>query len=172
MVQPQGMFTHVVGTMDLFCFASRTERNIRIGIENRLWAVSTLLNQQTMAARRTRARLYFREGACGLLYCNPTHSFTTPFVALSKADPDRVVTEVWPEPWCLPFDIEPLGNLSKQIAAEDAKERWPILQQRLARINARGGVSAAMNMTGTTVFARVPISTQDWELILRDLAVK
>lgn len=40
--------------MNLFCFASKNAKNIQIGIENQLWAVATLLNQQSMAARATK----------------------------------------------------------------------------------------------------------------------
>lgn len=80
--------------MDLFCFASHTESNIRIGIASKLWAVSTLPNQQTMAGRRRRAQLYLREGSCGLHSCNPTHSFTTPVIVISTVDQDRIVTDI------------------------------------------------------------------------------
>jgi len=161
-----------VESMDLFCFASKNAENIRRGIQHQLRAVATLLNQQSMAARRTKARRYFRPGALGLLYCNPTHSFTTPFIVVSQADPDEVVTDIWPEPWCLPFEIETLGDLSKQLRAEEAKERWPVLRQRLAANNGRGGVSAAVNITGTTVFVPVPIIEEDWGIIRGDLATR
>jgi hypothetical protein len=51
---------------------------------------------------------------------------------------------------------------------EDAWERWPVLQNK---VRGPGGISAAMNITGTTVFVPVEISVKDWELILEDLAV-
>ena len=116
--------------MDLFCFASRNARNIELGIEHKLWAVGTLLHQSSMAARVTKAHRYLHEGACGLLYCNPKHAFTTPFIVRSRADPVKVVNDVWPEPWRLPFKIEPLGDLSRQMPADEAKKRWPFLQDR------------------------------------------
>jgi hypothetical protein len=155
--------------MDLFCFASRNIRNIELGIENKLWAVGTLLNQSSMAARITKAQRYFHEGAHGILYCNQNHSFTTPFIVRSRADPIRVVTEVWPEPWRLPFKIEPLGDLSRQISADEAKEQWPFV---IDRLKTKGGVTAAMNITGTTVFIPVIIASDDWAVICRDLATK
>ncbi len=154
--------------MDLFCFACRNEQNIRLGIEHQLWAVASLLNAQSMAARITKAERYMQVGAKGLLYCNPRQSFTTPFVVRSKADPDALVQNVWPESWRLPFKIETLGNLSRQLPAKDAERRWPFLQKRLGR---SGGVSAAMNLTGTTVFVPVEITSDDWELICADLAI-
>jgi|GEM_PF-917504 len=158
------------GDMDLFCFASRSIENIQIGIANQLWAVATLSNVQSMAARVTKAQRYFRAGAKGVLYCNPTQSFTTPFRVLTDADPEAVVTDVWPEPWRLPFQIEPLGDLSRQLPADLARERWPVVATRWARNKGRGGISAAMNITGTTVFVPVQITPSDWDQILEDLA--
>ena len=156
--------------MDLFCFASRNTRNIELGIENKLWAVATLTNQQSMKARTTKAMKYLHPGARGILYCNPTQSFTTPFVVRSNADPDRVVTDVWPEAWCLPFEIEPLGDLSRQVTREAAAQSWPVVQRRMAKNQGRGGISAAMNITGTTVFVPVDIDEENWGVILDDLA--
>lgn len=158
--------------MDLFCFASKNIENIRIGIEHQLWAVATLLNQQTMAARRTKAQRYLHPGAFGVLYCNPLHAFTTPFIVRSRADLYSVVMDIWPEPWCLPFKIETLGNSERRMSAEEAAKRWPIVMQRLDANNGRGGISAAMNITGTTVFVPVSITGEDWEQICNDLATK
>ncbi|WP_148042275.1 hypothetical protein [Pseudomethylobacillus aquaticus] len=158
--------------MDLFCFASRNVENIKRGIDHQLWAVGTLPNQQSMAGRITKAQRYLRPGAFGVIYCNPLHAFTTPFIIRSHADPAAVVNDVWPESWRLPFKIETLGDMSKLLPAEEAKARWPILQKRLERNSGRGGVSAAMNITGTTVFVPVPITHEDWEIICQDLATK
>lgn len=156
-----------VNGMDLFCFPSKNARNFELGVKHRLWAVGTVLNHSSMAARVTKANRFLHVGACGLLYCNPTHSFTVPFIVRSRADSVRVVTDVWPEPWRLPFDIEPLGDLSRQLSAEGARKRWPFLEER---VGPRGGVSAALNFTGVTVFVPVAITTDDWALICRDLA--
>jgi hypothetical protein len=153
--------------MDLFCFASRNLRNIMLGVEHKLWAVGTLLNQQSMAARTTKALRNLHEGAYGLLHCNPTHSFTVPFIVRSRVDPNKVVNDVWPEPWRLPFKIEPLGDATRQLSAAEAKDRWPVVRDRWG---AKGGVSAAMNLTGTTVFVPVPIVASDWKAICEDLA--
>jgi hypothetical protein len=156
--------------MNLFCFASKNIQNIRTGIEHKLWAVGTLLNQVSMMGRITKARRYLRPGDYGVLYCNPLHSFTTPFIVRSYADPDAVIEDVWPEPWVLPFRIEPLGNLSKMLPAEDAAKNWPVVRRRLSANRGRGGVSAAMNITGTTVFVPVQINSEDWKQICLDLA--
>jgi hypothetical protein len=155
--------------MDLFCFASRDVRNIEIGIEHQMWAVGTLMNQSTMAARITKAQRYMRPGAFGVLYCNPLHSFTTPFIVQSYADPVRVVTDIWPQPWRLPFKIKTLGSLSRRLHKDDAAKRWPTLKARLGERHNAGGVSAAFNITGTTVFVPVDIDAVDWAAICEDL---
>jgi hypothetical protein len=80
-----------------------------------------------------------------------------------------VVTDVWPEPWRLPFAIEPLGEPSLQLSGKEAVQRWGFVA---ARMGPKGGVSAAMNLTGTTVFVPVPISNEDWNQICMDLAAR
>lgn len=154
--------------MQLFCFASRNAENIQRGIRAKMWAVSTV-GDSVMRSRRTKAERYFGPHAKGVLYCNPTHSFTMPFIATSKADPDQVVADVWPEPWVLPFSIQPLGDLRRQLHKDEAAKRWPILFHRMAHM---ASVSAALNITGTTVFVPTEITEEDWGAILRDLAIE
>jgi hypothetical protein len=48
---------------------------------------------------------------------------------------------------------------------DDARARWPVLQKSTQK-----SVSAAMHITGTTVFVPVQITNEDWEIILCDLA--
>ena len=72
--------------MDLFCFASKNLENIRRGIEAKIWAGASV-SDSAMRGRKTKARRYFKTGAHGLLYCSMTHTFTTPFIATSEADP-------------------------------------------------------------------------------------
>jgi len=148
--------------MYLFCFASRNFENIVRGYEAKRWAVS-----KAGPSRVGKAKKYLKVGERGLLYCGPTHSFTVPFLVKSEVDIEAVVSDVWPEPWVLPFEIEPLGNPKKMLRADSAKLLWPCLQGRL---DTRGGVTAALNITGVTVFSPNQISEQDWNLILRDLA--
>jgi len=154
--------------MRLFCFASRNIRNIQIGIKHQMWAVASV-SDGAMAGRITKAQRYLRPGDFGVIYCNALHAFTTPFIVRSCADPDKIEKDIWPEAWVLPFKIETLGNLSRTVSKE-ASERWSIVRQRMANIQGRGGVSAAMNITGTTVFVPVPITQSDWDQICGDLA--
>jgi hypothetical protein len=152
--------------MQLFCFASKNVENIRRGIDAKMWAVATT-SSSSMSGRITKARRYFEPGSHGLLYCTETHSFTTPFLATSKADPRAVITDIWPEPWRLPFSMKPLGNLQKQVHMDLAKVLWPILKNC-----GLGGVTAAMNATGATVFSPLQITEDDWEAILDSLATE
>lgn len=151
--------------MDLFCFASRNEENIWRGYKARMWAVATVSDSQ-MRGRVTKANKYLKNGSRGLLYCAPTQSFTVPFIVMSSADPHKIVKDIWPEPWVLPFKINPLGNPSRKISAASAELRWPYFHRRP---HLWGGVTAAMNATGVTVFVPVDISEEDWTLILADL---
>src|SRR5262249_42004450 len=95
-----------------------------------------------------------------------THSFTTPFFVYSTPDPDRVVTDIWRERWRLPFRIHPLGDPTRQVNMDDAKKAWPILQASKSP-----SVSAALNITGTTVFVPSEISSEDWSLIITSLSI-
>jgi hypothetical protein len=150
--------------MDLFCFASKNVENIRRGITAKRWAVATV-SASAMRTRITKADRYFGPGSHGLLYCAETQSFTTPFVATSKADPEAVITDIWPEPWVLPFFLKPLGDLRKQVHKDLAEVSWSVLNHC-----GSGGVTAAMNATGVTVFTPVEIPEQDWQTIRDQLA--
>lgn len=154
--------------MNLFCFASKNVDNIWLGTRAKKWAVATV-SDSAMRGRITKAKKYLVPGVHGLLYCNPTQSFTTPFVVTSEADPEAVVTEIWPEPWRLPFSIEPLGDPGLQLHKDEAVERWSI---HIERLRDYPSVSAALNITGTTVFVPTDISEAAWDLILQDLGNK
>jgi len=149
--------------MELFLFASNTVTNIWAGIGAGLWAVAET-SPSDMKARITKSKR-MHIGAAGLFYCKETQAFTTPFLVCSAPDPELRVTDVWPEHWRLPFRIHPLGNPARQVSADQAKARWSILKDVGA-----GGVSAALNITGTTVFVPKEIAAEDWSLILSDLS--
>jgi hypothetical protein len=57
-----------------------------------MWAVQKASPAQ-MKARITKSH-HLRVRSLGLLYCNETHSLTTPFVVYSDPDPEKVVTDV------------------------------------------------------------------------------
>jgi len=149
--------------MELFCFASKNLTNIWAGIGAQMWAVNET-SPTDMKGRITKSKR-MKIGSAGLLYCNETHSLTTPFIVYSEADPDLAISNIWPEKWRLPFRIHALGDPSRQLLAEHAKTRWPILHDI-----GPGGVPAALNLTGTTVFVPKEVSSDDWSSILTDLA--
>ena len=128
-----------------------------------MWAVAET-SPSDMKARTTKSKR-MKVGSLGLLYCNETHAFTTPFLVYSEPDPERAVSDIWAEKWRLPFRILPLGNPLRQLYMGDAKKKWPVL-----KASTTASVSAAMNITGTTVFVPVEISADDWALIIGELA--
>jgi hypothetical protein len=150
--------------MEIFCFASKNLTNIWAAIGARTWAVAET-SPTDMKGRITKAKR-MKVGALGIIYCTETQSFTTPFITVSEPDAGKTIDTIWQESWRLPFSIHPLGNPSRQVHASTAKQKWAAL----ANVGA-GGVSAAMNITGTTVFVPVDISADDWALMLSDLHV-
>jgi len=130
-----------------------------------MWAVAET-SESDMRGRITKSKR-MTVGSLGILYCNETHSFTTPFLVYSEPNPEKVIDDIWPEKWRLPFRIHPLGDPSRQVHMDNAKKSWPILKKSSA-----ASVSAAMNITGTTVFVPVQISSDDWAAIINDLATQ
>lgn len=155
--------------MKLFCFASRNLENVWLGVRHRKWAVATV-SHSAMKTRCTKARNNIIPGVHGLLYCNPLHAFTVPFVAASTADLDTVVKDIWPEGWVLPFSIRPLGDPRRTVSQEQAMAHWPILIKRQEERGIKS-VSAALNITGATVFTPTEITRRDWQMILDELAI-
>jgi hypothetical protein len=142
--------------LELFLFTSKNGAG--------MWAVSET-SPRDMQARITKSKR-MRVGSLGLLYCSANQCFTTPFIVYSEADPKKVVTDVWPEQWRLPFRIHPLGNPTRLVHKDEAKKQWPVLQG-----SASNNITVELNITGTTVFVPSPITQKDWELMLKGLAV-
>jgi hypothetical protein len=149
--------------VDLFCFASDSIGHVEIAVKTRLWAVARTTDSDNLA-RTTKAKRYMKVGSFGIFYCSDRHAFTTPFMTLSPVDQNRIVSDVWSGSWCLPFRILPLGTTTRLVGKDIARSNWPVL--RNSRV---ASVSAAMNLTGTTVFVPKEISPEDWELIVKDL---
>lgn len=57
-----------------------------------MWAVAET-SPSDMKARITKSKR-MKVGARGLLYCDETHSFTTPFMVYSEPNPDKVVADI------------------------------------------------------------------------------
>ena len=104
-------------------------------------------------------------GSAGVFYCKETQSFTTPFLVYSEPGENQIIKHVWAGEWHLPFRIHALGTPVKQMTSEIAKAEWAPLKGAGA-----GGVSAALNITGTTVFVPKEVTSDDWAYLLRQLA--
>jgi hypothetical protein len=150
--------------MDIYVFASKNLTNIWAGIGARLWAVSQTDDTATSLGRKTKSQS-IRLGSFGILYCVDTHSLTTPFIVYSKPDPDRIVVNVWPEKWVLPFRILPLGTPDLQLSSELAKRALPIFQKSEEK-----NFGKVFHVQAVTAFSPTSIGAEDWEELIRHLA--
>lgn len=151
--------------MDLFVFSSRSLTNIWAGLGARMWAVSQR-DESAMRELKTKAgRMYL--GALGLLYCSDPNiqALTTPFLVYSSPDPNKVIDNVWPEPWVMPFRIHPLGTPDKQLHKDTAKTLLPIFKAKNTT-----NIGHAFAIQPTTVFVPTTISSEDWQIIIEHLA--
>ncbi|WP_139225684.1 hypothetical protein [Paracidovorax konjaci] len=99
--------------MEILVFSSSTQTNIWAGYGAECWAVSS--KQAANASLRTRAQ-NIKLGKFGILYCVETKSVTMPFVVTSSADMSKVIANIWPQPWELPFNLKPIASPAKSIA--------------------------------------------------------
>src|SRR5262245_36028132 len=113
--------------MKLYSFASENLTDIWAGIGAGMWAVGESDNPSFVKGRITKASR-MPIGAFGILYCNETGSLTVPFVVYSKADPERIETQVWSKAWVLPFAIKALGNPRRKLTRDRARQIVPSLK--------------------------------------------
>ncbi len=145
--------------IDVYCFSSRNQTNLWAGYGARMWAVSDCDKQQ-MEARKTKT-LSFPIGGFGLLYCSAGEFFTMPFKIASEPA-WRMEDKIWPEPWALPFKIEPLGSPAVRMTKDHAKRVLDCLK-------------SARNLTdvffigGTCNFTPSHVPDDDWAIILEEL---
>ncbi len=152
--------------MEIFVFASKNLTNIWAGIGARLWAVSQTEDSTTAQGRRTKSK-NMRVGSLGILYCNDTHALTTPFIVYSRADPERVITNVWPEKWVLPFRMFPLGTPARQLSADEAKQILPVFMK-----SGETNFGKIFHVQPVTAFSATKIEQEDWAILISRLAVE
>ena len=150
-------------TIRVWLSASKNLRNIRIGFNAQKWAVSEI-DDASMNARFTKSRR-MSIGEHGLIYCSENQSFTMPFTILSKPRFEKI-TDVWPEPWGLPFSIEPLGSPGHRVPLYSAKRSWRCLH------DVRNPTHRLNGMNGKTVFVPNDIPEEDWQSIIRHLGFR
>lgn len=100
-------------------------------------------------------------GSCGVIYCSATQALTTPFLVYSKAAQERVVHDVWPEPWSLPFDIHPLGTPRRALPKDEAME---VLE--VARTSGKSNITHVLPIPAVTVFSPKEVPTDDWATLI------
>lgn len=105
-------------------------------------------------------------GSLALLYCSETQSLTTPFIVYSSPDPEKEISNVWPETWALPFRINALGNPDKQLHKDEAQRILPMLDRNESR-----NIGHALHLQPVTVFVPIDISPEDWKIIIERLAI-
>ena len=128
----------------------------------RKWAVSTV-QARDMRARETKS-LSMPIDAFGLIWCSDPsiRAFTMPFRV--KSEPEwREIENIWPEPWSMPFDIEPLGSPARRLTRDDA-------QKLLECLKTARTLTDVFFVGGTCAFVPSPIPDEDWNLIMEELA--
>ena len=152
--------------MKIYGFASDSLTNIWAGIGAGQWAVGFSDNPTFNKGRLTKAAK-MPIGAFGILYCTETSAYTTPFVVYSKPDPVETVSNIWSEPWVLPFKIKPLGNPDRSMSVDDAKLLLPGMQEA-GRADPRKHL---ITVQGNFAFQASEISDADWSTLIENLAI-
>ena len=114
-----------------------------------------------MEARKTKS-LDFAVGAFGLLYCSQSKFFTMPFKVAGEVE-WRMEEKVWPEPWAMPFDIEPFGSPRMRLRSDEAKKVLECLKSVQS-------ITDVFYLGGTLNFTASKIPEDDWQIILEELS--
>lgn len=149
------------GHMRLYVFSSRSLTNIWAGVGAGMWAISEKQAENVSGAVQKASAM--RIGSAGIIYCSETQAFTTPFLVLSSPVPDQTVSNVWPEPWTLPFRIHPLGTPRRQLHKDRLDTDLPSLRDRARQWN------HVLLVTPVTVFVPSEIDEGDWEVLVTQL---
>src|SRR5580704_12683155 len=149
--------------MAIFPFSSSNKTNIWAGIGAGLWAVSRATDP-VHKGRITKSR-GMHIGSLGILYCVETQSLTTPFMVLSVPDTEKVISDVWPEEWVLPFKIQPLGTPYRQMHKDEVMRLLPT-----AAASASNNISNVINITPPAAFAPSRLTDRDWAVLVEQLA--
>ncbi|MBW7996878.1 MAG: hypothetical protein FVQ81_10005 [Candidatus Glassbacteria bacterium] len=146
--------------INLFVFSSKNLTNIWAGIGAKLWAVSQRKGGYKQAIITNSKNM--KVGSLGLLYCSARKAFTTPFLVTSRPDCEKIVSDIWPEKWILPFGIYPLGSPNKVFTTTEAYDKLSLLKNV-------GNISHKIHFQPTTVFQPTKITETDWSIIFNSL---
>lgn len=149
----------------LYVFSSSTLTNIWAGVGARLWAVSQR-DESQMKGLITKAK-DMTVGSLGVFYCTEVQSLTTPFLVYSQPHSTELVTNVWPQTdrWVLPFRIQPSGTPRRQLHKDQALDLLPTL-----KANGKSNITHALPISATTVFSPANLTSEDWAILLQQLA--
>jgi hypothetical protein len=150
----------------IYGFASDSLTNIWAGIGAQRWAVGLSTDPSYTKGRLTKAQK-MPIGAFGILYCSETSSYTTPFVVYSRPRPDETITNIWSDPWVLPFGIKPLGNPDRSLTVQDMLTVIP-------NAKARGITDPRkhfITVQGNFAFQHSEIEDADWAVLIEKLAI-
>jgi hypothetical protein len=145
---------------DVYCFTSNNQTNLWAGYGAKMWAVSDCDRTQ-MEVRKTKS-MNFPVGGFGLIYCSDGKFLTMPFKLRTDVE-WRMEDKIWPEPWAMPFGIEPLGSPRFRLPTADAKKV-------LDCFKGKNSLTDVFFVGGACNFTPSRIPDDDWELILEELA--
>jgi hypothetical protein len=146
--------------MKLWIFSSVNRKNIEIGFENEMWAVAPHNLERQENAVTTRS-FGMTPNSLGLLYCSG--SFYMPFYTKSAPDTERIVKDIWPEPWRLPFDIEPMADPHRAgFPLKWAYDTWRL----------RRPLHGKTPIWIVAAFQPVEITRQQWRAIRSDFGIE
>lgn len=154
-----GVKPEVGGDVPVYIFSSGDLKHVWTAVQKRMWAVAQIDPDQ-LAARTTKAK-QMPIGSNGLFYCSDAECFTVPFTVQSHPEA-REIKDVWPGVWHFPFEIVPMGDLSKRISLRKAKSTWRTLE------GARN-VTTRINISGSMAFVPSWLYEEDWKHILHNL---
>lgn len=142
--------------MEIYIFSSNTLTNIWAGIGAKMWAVHNY-NKPEFITRAKNMPL----GALGLFYCVESKSFTTPFLVAGSPE-EKVISNIWPEEWILPFNIKPLSDPNKQLH-KDNLNILPLIKGKENQWHHK------LHIQANTAFSPTVLSNEDWSIILDKL---
>jgi hypothetical protein len=149
--------------MKAFVFSSQSLTNIWAGIGAGMWAVSKRTDKGMKELHTKAAGMPV--GSLGLMYWSSGQAFTTPFVVKSSPNASRVVTDVWPEEWVMPFDIAPLGSPRRRVHKDRVAAELSAFQD----LNTTN-ITKVFRLAPTQVFVPTELSDSDWEWLFSELA--
>jgi len=151
--QFQTFGSNPMNTLKLFVFPAESLEQIQIGIQEHTWAVPTSSDSSAEARfLRSQEMPVFSKA---VIFCTSEKIFTVPFIVRSIPQ-NRFQSGLWSETYRFPFAISPLGDTSKFLDIETAKDRWPFYQNLYIPVVLDD-------------FTPSMIPSEDWKTILTDL---